>query len=54
MLVRCGVLILYSKHVVCVLSRNPEALKPCSFLLISIREEPSPLPSSPAKSLPRG
>lgn len=44
----------YSKHVVCVLSRNPEAQKPCSFLLISIGEAPSRLSSSPAKSLPSG
>lgn len=53
-LVRCGVPTLYSKHVVCVLSRNPEARKACSFLLISIGEALSRLPSSPAKSLPSG
>ena len=44
----------YSKHVVCVLSGNPEARKPCSFLLSSIGEAPSRLSSSPAKSLPSG
>lgn len=54
MLVRCGVPTLYSKHVVCVLSRSPEARKACSFLLISIGEAPPRFPSSPAKSLPSG
>lgn len=53
MRVRRTVPILYSEHVVFVSSKNPEALKPCSLLLIAIHEAPPLLPS-PAKSLPSG
>lgn len=47
-LVLCGILILYSRHVTSVLSGNPEALQPCSSLLISIHKgslSPPPIPS---------